>query len=139
MLALIAELKRRRVFRVSAAYIVFCWIVLQVADVVIPAVPLPDWSMRLLLITLVVLFPVIVLAAWIFQITSDRVIRKDAFRTSPSMLIGVAVVTFAVGGALGMLWSSVNSVQLETPVDRRPRVAASDACCVPVAFCTSNF
>ncbi len=123
MLALIAELKRRRVFRVSAAYIVFCWIVLQVADVVIPAVPLPDWSMRLLLITLVVLFPVIVLAAWIFQVSSDHVIRRDALRTSPSMLIGVAVVTFAVGGALGVLWSSINSVQVETPVDRRPRVA----------------
>jgi len=79
--------------------------------------------MRLLLITLVVLFPVIVLAAWLFQITSDHVIRRDARRTSPSMLIGVAVITFVVGGALGMLWSSANSVQVETPIDRRPRVA----------------
>ena len=79
--------------------------------------------MRLLLITLVVLFPVIVLAAWIFQITSDHAIRRDALRTAPSMLIGVAVVTFAVGGTLGMLWSSINPVQVETPIDRRPRVA----------------
>ena len=77
--------------------------------------------MRLLLITLVVLFPVIVLAAWIFQITSDHAIRRDALRTAPSMLIGVAVVTFAVGGTLGMLWSSINPVQVETPIDRRPR------------------
>ena len=122
-MALIAELKRRRVFRVSAVYIVFCWIVLQVADIVFPAVPLPDWSMRLLLITLVVLFPVIVLVAWIFQTTSEHVIRRDALRTSASMLIGIAVVTFALGGALGMLWSSINSVQVETPVDRRPRIA----------------
>jgi adenylate cyclase len=121
--ALIEELKRRRVFRVAAAYIVFSWAVLQAADIVIPAVPLPDWSMRLLLITLVVLFPAIVLAAWIFQITSKHAIRKDTHRTSPSMLIGVAVATFAIGGALGMFWSSVNSVQVETPVDRRPRVA----------------
>ena len=122
-MALIEELKRRRVFRVAAAYIVFSWAVLQAADIVIPAVPLPDWSMRLLLITLVVLFPAIVLAAWIFQITSKHAIRKDTHRTSPSMLIGVAVATFAIGGALGMFWSSVNSVQVETPVDRRPRVA----------------
>lgn len=122
-MALIEELKRRRVLRVAAAYIVFSWIVLQVADVVIPAVPLPDWSMRFLLIALVVLFPVIALAAWLFQITSKHVIRRDALRTSPSTLIGVVVVTFAVGGALGILWSSINSVEIENPIDRRPRVA----------------
>lgn len=76
-MALIEELKRRRVLRVAAAYIVFSWAVLQVADIVIPAVPLPDWSMRLLLITLVVLFPAIVLVTWIFQMTSRHAIRKD--------------------------------------------------------------
>ncbi len=79
--------------------------------------------MRLLLITLVVLFPIIVLAAWIFQTTSGEGVRKDPLRTSPRMLIGVAVATFAVGGALGMLWSSINSPQNETRVDRRPRIA----------------
>ncbi len=122
-LALIEELKRRRVLRVAAAYVVFSWIVLQVADVVIPALPLPDWSMRLLLIALVVLFPVVVLVAWIFQVSSKRVIQRDALRTSPGMFIGVAVITFAIGGALGLLWSSLNSAQDETPLDRRPRVA----------------
>ena len=122
-MALIEELKRRRVLRVAAAYIVFSWVFLQVADIVIPAVPLPDWSMRLLLITLVVLFPAIVLVAWLFQMTSRHAIRKDTHRSSPRMLIGVAVATFAIGGTLGLLWSSVNSVQDEKLVDRRPRVA----------------
>ena len=122
-MALIEELKRRRVFRVSAAYIVTCWIVLQVADVVIPALALPDWSMRLLLVALVVLFPVVILAAWVFQISSGREIRRDAVRSSPAVLVGVAIATFTVGGALGMLWASFNAGQLESPVDRRPRIA----------------
>jgi len=122
-LTLIVELKRRRVFRVSAAYIVGCWIILQVADIVIPAVSLPDWSMRLLLIALVLLFPVVVLMAWIFQSTSEDRFRRDPNRTSPGMLIGVAVTTFAVGGALGVLWSSLNPAEVDTPLDRRPRVA----------------
>jgi len=122
-LALIAELKRRRVFRVSAAYIVVCWVVLQVADVVFPAIPVPDWGMQLLLIALVLLFPIVVLMAWIFQSTSEERFRRDPSRTSPGMLIGVAVITFAVGGALGVLWSSLNPAAVETPLDRRPRVA----------------
>lgn len=122
-MALIAELKRRRVIRVSAGYIVIGWVVLQAADIVVPAMLLPEWSIRFLLITLVVLFPVVVLAAWIFQTTPDRAIRRDAFRTSPGVLIVVAVVTFALGGALGLLWAYLNPSQVESPADRRPRVA----------------
>ncbi len=122
-MTLIAELKRRRVIRVSVGYIVIGWVVLQVADIVVPAMLLPEWSIRFLLITLVVLFPFVVLTAWIFQTTPDRVVRKDTRRTSPGMLIGVAVVTFALGGALGLLWVYLNPSQVESPADRRPRVA----------------
>lgn len=122
-MALIAELKRRRVFRVSVAYIVIGWGILQVADIVVPAMLLPEWSIRFLLITLVVLFPVVVLTAWIFQTTPDRVIHRDTIRTSPGVLIVVAVVTFALGGALGLFWTYLNPSHVESPVDRRPRVA----------------
>lgn len=122
-MALIAELKRRRVIRVLAGYIVIGWVVLQVADIVVPAMLLPEWSIRFLLITLVVLFPVVVLSAWIFQTTPENVIRRDTLRSSPGVLTVVAVVTFALGGALGLLWAYLNPSQLESPADRRPRVA----------------
>ena len=122
-MALIEELKRRRVIQVSAAYIVVGWVVLQVADIVVPAMLLPEWSIRFLLITLVVLFPVVVLAAWIFQTMPDRAIRKDAIRTSPAALVAVGVVTFALGGSLGLLWTYLNPSQDQSTADRRPRVA----------------
>ena len=122
-MSLFAELRQRRVFRVAAAYIIICWIILQVADVVFPAIPIPDWSMRLLLIALVVLFPMVVLAAWIFQTAPGGNVKRESLHLSPVMLACVALVTFAFGGALGALWSTVNSDSDESRSARRPRVA----------------
>ena len=42
---LFEELKRRKVFRVMAAYAVFAWIVLQVAEVTFEPLHLPDWAL----------------------------------------------------------------------------------------------
>ena len=38
----IAELKRRNVFRVGIAYVIVAWVLLQIADVLFPALTLPD-------------------------------------------------------------------------------------------------
>ena len=40
---LFAELKRRNVFRASAAYLALGWVVTQVTSTVAPALHLPDW------------------------------------------------------------------------------------------------
>jgi len=51
---LFEELKRRRVFRVGAAYLVVAWVLMQVADLLVPVLALPDWSTRLVFLLLVV-------------------------------------------------------------------------------------
>jgi hypothetical protein len=58
----LSELKRRNVFRMAIAYLVFGWLVLQVADVLFPALHLPDWSITLVAVLLGIGFiPVLVL------------------------------------------------------------------------------
>ncbi len=44
----VAELKRRRVFRTAAGYLVAAWVPLQVADVTFEPLGLPHWSQRAL-------------------------------------------------------------------------------------------
>jgi hypothetical protein len=44
---ILAELRRRNVFRAGIAYLVFGWLVLQVAEVLFPALNLPGWSITL--------------------------------------------------------------------------------------------
>ena len=61
-MGLLGELKRRNVFRVTAAYLVFAWLLLQVLDVVGPILGLPDVIARYLLFLLVVgIVPAIVI------------------------------------------------------------------------------
>lgn len=66
---LIAELKRRNVFRVGAFYLVTAWLVLQVASIVLPALSMSAGSLRLVLIVLTLGFPVALLLAWIYELT----------------------------------------------------------------------
>ena len=42
------ELRRRNVVRVGVAYLAAVWVLVQVADVVLPNLSAPDWSICLL-------------------------------------------------------------------------------------------
>jgi len=56
-MSLIAELRRRNVFRVGAAYAIVAWLLVEVASVVLPALHLPDWTLTFLVFLLVALPP----------------------------------------------------------------------------------
>ena len=43
------ELKRRNVFKVTIAYVVMAWLVLQVADVILNNVEAPSWVFHVIL------------------------------------------------------------------------------------------
>lgn len=75
---LLHELKRRRVFRVAAAYAVVAWFVIQVAEIAFGAFELPAGAMRIVIILALVGFPVAVALAWAFDITSTGVERAGA-------------------------------------------------------------
>lgn len=72
-----AELKRRRVYPVVAAYAVAAWIVLQIAEVTFEPLNLPTWAMPALIVTAILGFPIAVLLAWFFDF-SLRGIRVDS-------------------------------------------------------------
>ena len=56
-MSIFQELKRRNVFRIGIAYAVLSWLVLQVTDVVVPILELPDWAAKLVLFLLLIGFP----------------------------------------------------------------------------------
>ena len=68
MMNLLAELKRRQMFRVAAAYAVVAWVLLQIVNNVAPALLLPNWAATLVLVLLVLGFPVALLFCWIQQL-----------------------------------------------------------------------
>jgi TolB-like protein len=71
--SLVAELKRRNVFRVGAAYAVLAWVVMQVVDIVLPTFDAPRWVNQTLLFLIILGFPVALVLAWVFDLTPDGI------------------------------------------------------------------
>src|SRR5258707_5154328 len=63
-----AELKRRNVYKVAVAYAIVAWLLIQVPTQVFPFFEIPNWTVRLVVLLLILGFPIAVFAAWAFRI-----------------------------------------------------------------------
>src|SRR5947207_14774589 len=86
-----AELKRRKVYHVAAAYAVASWLLIQIATQVFPFFEIPNWTVRLVVIVLVLGFPIALILSWIFDLTPQGIRRTDdsdgslaALQTAPA-------------------------------------------------------
>jgi adenylate cyclase len=71
------ELRERRVIRVGIAYLVGSWVVMQLADVIFPALGLPNWWITLVLGILAAGFPLALILSWMFDITPRGIKRSQ--------------------------------------------------------------
>lgn len=72
-----AELKRRRVTRVTVLYAIAGWIVIEVASTVLPNLNLPDWSVTLVTVLVALGFVLAIMLAWAFDIGPDGIHRTS--------------------------------------------------------------
>ncbi len=105
-MSLIAELKRRNVFRVSVAYAVIAWLLAQVADLAFDNFGSPDWVPKSVLFILALGFPLAVFFAWAFEMTPEGVKKEKDVDHSRSItqqtgrkldFLIIAVLVAAVG------------------------------------------
>jgi TolB-like protein/Flp pilus assembly protein TadD len=85
MAGVIAELKRRNVFKVGAAYLITAWLLLQVVDVLVPLLSLPGWVPRFVFLLLVVGFVPALIFAWAYELTPDGIRREREVDRSESI------------------------------------------------------
>ena len=109
-MSLIAELKRRNVFRVGVAYAIVAWLLVEVASVVLPTFEAPAWVMQVFTFLVILGFPLTLVIAWAFELTPQGI--KPAKEVAPAesirhlrgrkldfaiiALLAIAVVYFAV-------------------------------------------
>jgi TolB-like protein/Flp pilus assembly protein TadD len=74
----LTQLKQRQVFKVATIYAVSTWPLIQIADLAVPTLGLPDSVMTLLLQVFVIGFPVSLIFAWLFNFTSQGIVRAGA-------------------------------------------------------------
>jgi len=70
-MGLIAELKRRNVIRMAGLYLVSAWLIVQVAQTLLPAFDVPGNVVRGVVLVLALGFVPAMLFAWVFELTPD--------------------------------------------------------------------
>jgi len=70
-----AELKRRGVYPVTAAYAVAAFVLLQIGEITFQPLGFPNWVMITLIVLVIIGFPVTVILTWIFDITPHGIRR----------------------------------------------------------------
>jgi TolB-like protein/Flp pilus assembly protein TadD len=91
-----AELKRRHIYRVAAAYAVVAWVLLQLVNNVAPVLDLPVWVARALLLALVIGFPVALFFAWMRELAHADGATRAATGKFDWCLMGALVAVIAL-------------------------------------------
>lgn len=138
-MSLLAELKRRRLFRVAALYIVGAWMVLQVFDLLFPRLGIPDAVMDLAFVGALLGFPVALVFGWIYDITprgivrtqpiqdgegyGDQSLRRSDYLILTALLLVIAAIVYRLG-------IEVTEIPSETELDLVVREARPNSIAV---------
>jgi serine/threonine-protein kinase len=72
-----AELQRRHVYKVGAAYVVAGWLFVQVVTQVFPIFNVSALAQRIIVLVIMAGFPVTLVLVWLFDFTSGGVVRTE--------------------------------------------------------------
>ncbi|HEY9143520.1 MAG TPA: hypothetical protein VIM90_05755 [Arenimonas sp.] len=113
-MSLFAELRRRNVIRMAGLYLVGAWLLMQIAETLLPIFNTPAWVLQALVVLLALgLLPALVFS-WVYELTPDGIRREgevpagqsSAPRTAQRMdrliLVALALVVLVV--AMDRFW-----------------------------------
>lgn len=112
---LLAELRRRRVFRVAGVYLIGAWGAIQVADTLAPRLGLPDVFVTAVIALAACGLPLVLALAWVYDLTPGGLQRTGpgeganemprSARTRP-WIAALAAVSVLAGATAATLWSA---------------------------------
>ncbi len=123
----IGKLMRRGVVQAAAAYMVFSWLLIQVADIFTPTLNLPSWVPTLVTFASIGGFPIVLVLAWMLE-QSDGRWSLDRGTQSGKMLSGLERNYLSILVAYGVAATGALSYQLTVGFDipGRPEVAVAE-------------
>ena len=96
----LAELKRRNVYKVAVAYIVAGWALSQGIAQVFPVFDVPNWTIRAIVLLIILGFPIAVVFAWFFEITPEGIKRTEVADAARQHSRGKTWIYVVVIGAI---------------------------------------
>lgn len=108
----LAELNKRKVYRAAVTYAAVIFVILQVADLVVAPLNIPDWVYRIVVVISLAGFPVILALAWVFDLRKGQLLRTEddtgAFWKGTSavqrLLLQVLGLGLSIAIAAGIAW-----------------------------------
>jgi len=94
-----AELKRRHIYRVGAAYVVVAWALTQGVAVLAQVFSLPSWIAQTAIVLLALGFPVALIAAWMIESKPHQAVAS-AVKAKPTILDGALFGALIIVGLL---------------------------------------
>jgi len=82
---LLEELKRRNVFKVATAYAIAGWLIIQVVTSISEPLSLPDWFDTSIIILVFIGFPIALIIAWAFELTSEGLKKSKEVEITESV------------------------------------------------------
>src|SRR5437588_2865091 len=109
------ELKRRKVYRVAAAYIIAAGFIIQIASAAFPAWELPNWAFRFVVVLLLIGFPISLILAWAYDLTPQGIRATPApgthRRRNLILLIATGMIVSAAAGFFLLPRASARNVE----------------------------
>lgn len=80
----LSELTRRNVIRMAGLYLVGAWLIVQVAETLLPVFGTPEWVLKTLILLLALCFVPALVASWVFELTPDGLKREGQVASAHS-------------------------------------------------------
>jgi adenylate cyclase len=122
LLGFLREARRRRVYTALVAYVALSLVLIQLGGALFDAIMLPDWSVRLLTVLLLLGLPVVLVLSWIFDIGPGGVRRTESAEVEDAHVLAPVVTGQAAAAAVRAPRVAARVVRQPTPA---PRGAAS--------------
>ena len=125
-MALLGEMRRRNIFKVSLAYAIVSWLIVQIADVILPVFNAPQWIMQVLVLMLILMFPIAVLLSWAYELTPEGfkatadVDRTQSITVNTGKRLNHIVISLLV---LGIVFLVFDNYVFKTEIEPDPDVA----------------
>src|SRR4051812_17127209 len=108
MSSFVSQLKQRRIYRVAIGYAVAAWLAVQISATVLPAFHAPEFVLPVVIVLLGVGFPVALMLAWAFDVTSSG-IEKTPQGTGAAAARNARYAWALAGGGLAVAAARVGA------------------------------
>ena len=127
MKKLLNEFKRRKMFRPLVAYASVSFILLQIFQVVLPALQIPEWFMSFLVWLIILGFPITFFLSWVYDITPEGIMKTSPVieenpksnghsNKSRKILLPITGFLTIIGGAF-WIWYSLGDISSGSELD----------------------